>query len=268
LLRTAALKLKGLARRGCIPTTRTRMLSTVKSTTEPMAPTTANFTKRYADNGTYTVTLTVTDPSNATSTATTTAVIANAAPTAIFVAPSSVNEGSAYTLSLTGQDAGTADRPTLGYAFDCGSGVYAAWSTTVKSVTCPSHPNQLELPLTVRGKVRDKDGAETEVTKTVKIVDVAPVVVFAAASPTTIAAGGSVSFQGSFSDPGVADGPWTWHLNWGDGTPVETAAVNQPGDLGTFTHTFSRAGTYSAFLRVTDREGKTKSVTVLITVNP
>ena len=76
--------------------------------------TAANPSKTYTDNGAFTVTLIVKDPSGAADTATTTATIANVAPTARFVAPTTVTEGVAIALAMnSGTDKGAADRPAL-----------------------------------------------------------------------------------------------------------------------------------------------------------
>jgi aqualysin 1 len=119
----------------------------------------ANPARSYADNRTYTVTLTVT-AGGLSSTATTTATVANVAPTATFTVPATALVGRSYTLALDGTDAGAADRSTLLYALDCGQGAgFTPWSTTVRTVTCPARVTA--GPVVVQGKVRDKDGGET-----------------------------------------------------------------------------------------------------------
>ena len=78
-------------------------------------------THAYADNGTYTVTLKVTDAGGLTSTATSTAVIGNLPPAATFAAPATGLENTKVIVALTGvSDPGSAD--VLQYAFDCGDG--------------------------------------------------------------------------------------------------------------------------------------------------
>jgi PKD repeat protein len=226
-------------------------------------------TKKYADNGAYPVTLWVTDPSDATSRATTTVTVANVPPELRLSAPTSIAEGSDYTITVSGSDAGAIDRASLVYALDCGvGGGYGAWSDAVKSVTCPVQPDQRATPITVRGKVRDKDAAEQEYTLEVGVTNAAPVVTFAATTPTTVRAGQSVSFQGAFTDAGVNDQPWTWSITWADGSPATTGVVTAQGNLGLVVHTYATAGSYDTVLKVTDKDGKKSSTNIAITVNP
>jgi hypothetical protein len=94
----------------------------------------------------------------------------NVAPTATFSAPASVNQGSNFTISLTGVvDPSSAD--TLTYAFDCGDGSGYGTPISTPSTTC----NAADKPtLTVKGKVMDDDGGSNEYTKSVNVNNVFP----------------------------------------------------------------------------------------------
>ena len=129
----------------------------------------------YTDNASYTITLTVTDEYNASDTATQTVIIYNVAPTATFNAPTEVDEGDDIALSLTNpSDPSSADTAAgFDYAFDCGSG-YGDWGAT-STASCPTTDDG---PVAVGGKIRDKDGAETEYTATVTVNNVAPTATF------------------------------------------------------------------------------------------
>ena len=74
-----------------------------------------------------------------------------------------------------------------------------------------------------------------------------------ATSSTSIRVGGRLSVQASFSDPD--NGPWSYRLDWGDGSAT-TGNTSTPGMIpGVGPHTYTRAGTFKARLTVTDSQG-------------
>src|SRR5204862_233819 len=75
----------------------------------------------YDDNGSYTVTVKVTDKDGDFGTASFLVTVANVAPSATFAASSPINEGSSSTLSLTSpSDPSSADTAaTFHYSFAC-----------------------------------------------------------------------------------------------------------------------------------------------------
>jgi hypothetical protein len=157
----------------------------------------------YADDGVYMIAVAVTDKDGATGRATLAQTVDPVAPTALFGAPAAVDEGSAYTLSLSGAtDPSSADLAAgLLYAFDCGDGAGYGAATAASSVTCAGADSGTR---TVRGKVLDKDGIATEYTSTLAINDVAPTAVFS--GPASVTEGGSAAFTFSAQhDPSAGD---------------------------------------------------------------
>ena len=71
----------------------------------------------------------------------------------------------------------------------------------------------------------------------------------------TAAAGVSTSFDlGSFNDPGGDDGPWGIEVRWVDGGSFESLGTfDTAGPLGTASHTYASAGSYTVTVRVTDK---------------
>ncbi len=217
----------------------------------------------YADNGSYTVTLTVSD-GQLTNTASTSAVISNVAPTATFTNPAGtipVPEGSAFALSLVNViDPSSADI-TAGftYAFNCGSGFGAFGSPA--SISCPTVDNG---PRAVGAMVKDKDGATTSYTGTARVANVAPTVTIVRTTPSPAPRNSVVKINLTFSDPGTIDNPWTIVVNWGNGTTTSTTTTQ-----GTFQRqrTYATPKTYTIKVTVKDKNGAvgtSNSVTVKI----
>lgn len=205
--------------------------------------------RSYPDQGTYPVRLIVMDGGRLADTATTTLTVANVAPTARLSTPTSVTEGSPYTLALTGAtDAGAADRATLEFSFDCGQGGgYGAFGTAA-SVTCPARPDQAAT--TVRARVRDKDGGVSEYTRTLPGANARPVV-----QARRVNEGApSGPMEAYFTDAGTADSPWEYRVYWGDGS-ASPWTVATPGTWFTLPAHAYAPGSYTAYVAVRDKDG-------------
>lgn len=122
--------------------------------------------RRYTDNGTYPVKVRVTDRGGASSSEAEAYVqVNNLPPRATFMVPAGTTlpPGSSFTLfgrSIT--DPGADDRETLQISFDCGNGFgYFGWTSDLNSaVRCVVRLGTTAI--TVRMRVRDKDGAIAE----------------------------------------------------------------------------------------------------------
>ena len=121
------------------------------------------------DSGTREVSTKIKDKDGGVGERTEIVTIENVAPTATFGAPASVDDGSTFTLSLTDpQDPSAVDRQSLRYAFDCGSGYGTAGGANTTS--CSSVGGSR----TVKGKIIDKDGGETEYAREVTVNNIPP----------------------------------------------------------------------------------------------
>jgi hypothetical protein len=178
------------------------------------------------DNGVVKVRLQVKDSKNLSSTNVdeVQVTINNVAPTAIFSAPSPVNEGSTFTLSLTSpSDPSTVDVSAgFKYAFDCGEGVGYSPPGTSSTANCPTTDNGPDRA--VKGKIIDKDNSSTEYSASVKIENVAPTATFSA--PAEVNEGTAIILSlTSPSDPSSADvsAGFRYAFDCGDGAGYGSA---------------------------------------------
>ncbi len=216
----------------------------------------------YDDNGTFTITVTVTDKDGASGTNIVTHTVNNVAPTATFNWPSEVDEGSDIVLSLADPvDPSNADQAAgFTYAFDCGDG--AGYGPFVASPlkTCPTADNGTR---SVGGKIRDKDGGETAYTATVTIKNVAPTVGTPSVTPTPSDEGSAVTASAAFSDPGADDAPFTCTVDYGSG-PV--AGVLSDLTCTGPSHVYDDNGDFTITVSVTDKDGGSGTNSVAHTV--
>ena len=210
-------------------------------------------THSYADNGPYSVTLTVSDTHGATSApGTTTAAIANTPPTVNAGGSQTAKAGSPFTLSATFSDPGVKDSP-WSYAIDWGDGSpQTSGSTTSQSnPLAATHTYAAGGTDTVRVIVTDKDGGSGTGKAAVTVTANKP----PTAGFTTTCSALSCAFTDGSTD---ADGQVTaWSWSFGDGG---TATSQNPS------HTYAAGGTYTVTLTVTDNQGATGSTSKSVAV--
>jgi len=92
-----------------------------------------------------------------------------------------------------------------------------------------------------------------------------PVVRLQATSPVTVRVGGSLSVQASFTDPD--NGPWSYMLDWGDGS-MTTGNTSTTGTIAAIrSHAYASSGSFTARLTVTDGKraaGTSNTITVRV----
>ena len=157
----------------------------------------------YDDNGTYTVTVVVTDSFGASGTGKLKVSVANVAPTAVVSSSGPVREGSAATVALSGAtDVSLADtRAGFTYAFAC-DGIHYGGDGSTASASCTFDDG--DSTHTVLARVTDKDGGSTEYRTEIQVVNVAPTAVLGNSGPVDEGSPATISFSGQ-SDPSAAD---------------------------------------------------------------
>ncbi|MBL3599332.1 MAG: PKD domain-containing protein, partial [gamma proteobacterium endosymbiont of Lamellibrachia anaximandri] len=209
----------------------------------------------YAADGNYTVMVMVTDDdglfgSDSFQVSLTTA---NVGPTAEAGGPYTINEGQGVTLDGSGSNDPDNGPSPLSYAWDLDNdGQYDDASGV--TVTLPIQPDNSSFSV----GLQVSDGLLTATdTATVTVNNVAPI---ANAGPDqTINEGDTVSFSGSFSDPGSVD-THTVEWNFGDGSATVSGSL-------TPSHTYADNGVYTVTLTITDKDGGVGTDTLVVTVN-
>jgi PKD repeat protein len=141
-------------------------------------------THTYADNGIYTVTVSVVDNSSGSDTEMFTVTVGNVAPTATLNNSGPVSEGSTASVFFTGQkDPSTIDTAAgFRYAydlnndgtFDIGDGTYAGSSTSTSQVVPASLLEDGPASPIVRARIIDKDGGYTDYLTEIEVNNVRP----------------------------------------------------------------------------------------------
>ncbi len=205
----------------------------------------------YADGpASYTITLTALDADGGTDTKSTSVPVANRPPSAAFTFPAGVDEGSAFTLSLTNVHDVAADVAGLGYRFSCGIG-FGAWGGA-PSVTCPTSDNDTRG---VEAEIRDKDGGVSTYAGTVVVSNVQPRLGPIAVPLDPIPLGGTVTASGTFTDPGGAD-THTGYVQWDFDGSFNPASPGVDEVIKRLTASNRLGvGVYTISLRVRDDDG-------------
>ncbi len=200
---------------------------------------------RYVQDGTYTVTLRVTDNDGVAATASQTVTVANVGPTATFTYwPAEPTTGDVVAFIDNSTDV---DGSIVSWNWDFGDG-------TTSTDRHPTHQYADDGSYLVVLTVQDDDDAVQSATRGISVTNLPPVAAFSY-SPDTPATGALVTFADASTD---ADGlVVSWHWDFGDGTTSND--VNP-------SHRYADDGTYMVTLTVTDDDGASTQLTQAIVV--
>jgi ELWxxDGT repeat protein len=236
---------------------------------QPLALTGNAFTLShlYSDNGTYTITVAVTDDDGGGGSATLEVTVANVAPTpSIDVISATRLEGTQIDVTASATDpAGASDTLTYSYAvFKDGSTTPFATGGGVELTSfsfTPDDNGSYEIVLTVS----DEDGGSAQASQMISVANVAPTPVIDQISATRLE-GTQIDVTASATDPAGASDTLTYSYEVfkdGASTPFATGSGV---DLTSFSFTPDDNGSYEIVLTVSDEDGGSAQASQMITV--
>ena len=216
--------------------------------------TVANPSHTYAAGGAYTVTLRVTDNQGAVSapaSQTVTVSAPNQPPVASFT-----KSCSGLTCSFTSTSSDP-DGSIASYSWTFGDG---GTSTTAN----PSHTYAAGGTYTVTLRVTDNLGATKTTSQTVTVTPPNQAPTVNAGPDQTVVTGLLFTLNASFSDPD--NGPWTYRIDWGDGSST-TGSASSPGTISKgHTYVTILPRSYTITVTVTDGRGASGADTKVVKV--
>jgi ELWxxDGT repeat protein len=217
----------------------------------------------YLDDGSETITVTVTSAVGASGSGSETISVLNVAPTAAIAnPPASSPEGSPIALT------GVVNDPS---PVDVAAGFAEAWAVTkdgspFASGTGPGFsftPDDDGTYIVTLIATDEDGGVGAPASTTINVTNVAP---------TVQVVGDSSGVRGqvrhlsvSVTDPSAVDtaAGFTSTINWGDGTPAQPVAPSPTAGVG---HVFTQAGTYTVSVTAADEDGLATTATWSITI--
>ncbi len=195
----------------------------------------------YSQDGTYTVSLTVTDDDGATDTTSATITVLNRVPVASFT-ESAETVSTGESIHFDASESYDPDGTIVAYSWDFGDG------TTATGVVV-DHAYEDDGVYTVTLTVTDDDGATGSATATKNVLNRSPVALFSD-NATIVTQNEAIHFDASESyDPDGTIVSYAW--DFGDGTTAAGVTAD---------HAYSEDGAYLVTLTVTDDDGASSSV--------
>ncbi len=229
-----------------------------------------NATHVYGDNGTYTITVKVTDDDGGVGFGSAAAQVNNVPPSNVKIEPiAAIDENGVATLTLTFDDPGSLDTHTV--EIDWGDGTIETVAVAAGSRTLTATHQYLDDNPTgsasdvysVKATVRDDDGGQAVGNATVQVNNVAPGNVVATPVASIITEGSQVNLGVTFDDVGSQDTHQV-EITWGDGHVTVGTAT---GHTFSASHTYADNGVYAVYVKVIDDDGGVGEGSAAVHVN-
>ena len=206
-------------------------------------------THTYADDGTYTVTLTVTDNDGLSDATSEDITVLNRPPVAIFTESAEIVD-TGESITFDASESHDPDGGIVSYEWDFGDGTSATGMVV-------DHSYVDDGAYLVTLTVTDDDGATNSASATKTVLNRPPVAMFTE-SASDVHVGEVIYFDASASnDPDGSIMSYFW--DFGDATTATGVEVE---------HAYDAEGTYTVTLTVTDDDGATDTATAIKTVSP
>ena len=208
-------------------------------------------TNTYADDGSYSVDVTVTDDQGLTDTGSFSVTVNNIAPSITTPGNQNVDILVALPISTTFTDPGTSDTHTA--TINWGDGTIVGPTTVgvnsgAGTVDFGSHSYATNGDFTVTMTITDEADGASFVTDsiTVTVNNANPIVTTLVTSSTANEGSAITLLPTTFTDLGTTDSH-TAKINWGDGSPEEDGTVDQLNNTVSGSHVYTQHGTYGTY---------------------
>ena len=211
----------------------------------------------FADNGTYNVTLIVTDDDGSTNTVSQTITVTDVGPAAALTGDATLDEGQAGSYDAGGST--SSPDGIVSYEWDWNyDGI--TFSPSGDTGAAQTHTWMDNGAYTVAVRVTDDDGSMDMAGMQVTVNDRGPAAAITGDTPIDEGRVGNFDAGGSSSSPDdMVSYEWDWNYDGITFTPS--------GDTGAAqTHTWMDNGAYTAAVRVTDDDGSTDTAGMQVTV--
>ncbi|SPD72924.1 hypothetical protein PITCH_A1590006 [uncultured Desulfobacterium sp.] len=209
----------------------------------------------FSDNGTYSVTLTITDEDGSTDSVSHSVTITDGGPTAQLAGDAALNEGQAGNYDA----GGSTSSPDAIVSYEWDWNYDGSFDASGDTGPTHSHVWSDNGSYTVAVRVTDDDGSTNIATLTVTVNDLGPTAALTGDTSLVEGTAGNFNAEGSSSSPdSISLYEWDWNY---DGT------FDASGDTGsTQSHAWDEKGSYVVAVRVTDEDGSTSIATLDVTI--